>query len=101
MAGTTISVEGVLTKSPTPVLPSFGGETKRESLIDLHQLISEIAASVESNLGRGQHGHFALTMSAEKYMEHTGYVFVPPHNPVDYPPNMGTAQEQALGTKSF
>ena len=34
-------------------------------------------------------------------MEQTDYAFVPPQNPGYYPPTMGTAQEQALGTKSF
>ena len=34
-------------------------------------------------------------------MVHMGYTFVPPHNTSDYPPMMGTAQEQALGTKQF
>ena len=30
-----------------------------------------------------------------------GYAFVPPHNPGNYPPKMGTAREQALRTKRF
>ena len=34
-------------------------------------------------------------------MAHTGYKFVPPNNPGDYPPKMGTAQEQPLRTKRF
>ena len=51
-----------------------------------------------SNLRGGQHGHLALTMMAEEYMEQTGFTFVPPHNPYNYPQSMGSAQEQALGT---
>ena len=34
-------------------------------------------------------------------MAHMGYVFVPPHNPDDYPPTMGNTQEQAPVTKRF
>ena len=34
-------------------------------------------------------------------MAQTGYAFVPPHNPRNYPLTMGTAQEQALRTETF
>ena len=57
--------------------------------------------SVASNLVGGRHGNLALTMTKEEYLSQTGYAFVPPHNPVNYPPTMGTAQEQALRTKRF
>ena len=40
-----------------------------------------------------------LTMTPGDYMAQTGYTSVPPYNPRNYPPTMGTAQEQALGTK--
>ena len=46
MAGATISVKGVLADFPTPILPKIGGEPTREGLIDLHQLVSDNAASV-------------------------------------------------------
>ena len=99
MSGETIDVEGFLAKFPTPVLPKIGGELTRESLIDLHQMFSENVASVDSNLGGYQNGHLALTMTGEEYTTHTGYAFVPPHNPGGYPPTMGTAQDQGLGTE--
>ena len=41
------------------------------------------AASVASNLRGGRHGHLALTITAEDYMEQTGFAFVPPHNSGD------------------
>ena len=40
-------------------------------------------------------------MTSEYYMAHTGYMFVPPHNPGNYLPTIGTYQEQALGTERF
>ena len=46
-------------------------------------MINDKAAFVESNLVGGQHGHLALTMTAEDYMEQTLFAFVPPHNPGD------------------
>ena len=54
-----------------------------------------------SNLGGGRHVHLVITMTDDYYMSHTGYVFVPPHNPGDYPPTMGTVQEQAIETKKI
>ena len=54
-------------------------------MIEIHRLISGDAASMVSNLGGGQHGHLALTMTAEEYMEQTGFMFVPPNNPGNYP----------------
>ena len=50
-----------------------------------------------SNLVGGQHGYLALNMTAREYMEQTDYAFVPPHNPGNHPPKMGTSQEQFLG----
>ena len=73
----------------------------REALIDLHRLIYGNEASVASNLGGGRNTHLAPTMTANEYMEQTGYTFVPQQNPGNYPPTMGTSQEQALGTERF
>ena len=88
MAGATSNTKGVLTDFPTPILPKIGGEPTREGLIDIHRLIRGNAASVALNFGGGRHGHLALTMMAEEYMEQTGFIFFPPHNPGDYPHSM-------------
>ena len=101
MAGARSSFKGVLADFPMSILSKIYGEPTREGLIDLHKLISGNAASVASNQGGGQHGHLALTMTAYEYRSHTGFAFVPPHNPGDYPQSMGSAQEQALGTEKF
>ena len=85
----------------TPILPNIGRDPTRESLIELHRLISGNLAPVALNLRVGRHRHFNLTMIAEDYIAQTGYKFVTLHNPGDYPPTMGTAQEQALGTERF
>ena len=101
MAGATSSVEGVLADFPIPILPKIVGEPTREALIDLHRILISNAASIVSNLGGGHHDHLALTMTADDYLAQTGHTFVPPHNPGDYPPTLGTAQEQTLGTEIF
>ena len=40
-------------------------------------------------------------MTSKYYAAHMVFVFVPPHNPGNYPPTMGNAQDQALGTEKF
>ena len=40
-------------------------------------------------------------MTDEECMEQIVFVFVPPHNPGNYPQSVGSAQEQALGTAKF
>ena len=99
--GATISVWGVLPDFRTPILPNIGGEPTREGLIEIHQLISGNAESLALNLGGGRQGHLSLTITAKEYMEQTEFVFVPMHNPGNYPQSMGSAQEQALGTGKF
>ena len=91
MAGSMSSVEGVFSYFLTPILPNIGGETTREGLIDLHQLVSGNAASVVLNLVGGQHRHLALMMTVKDYMAQTGFSFVPPHKPGDYPQITGNS----------
>ena len=101
MLGTTSSSERFLADFPTPMIPKIGGDPTKEALIKLNQFVSINTASVALNLTGVWHIHLTLTITAEEYMAHTGYAFVPPHNPGNYPPTMGTSQEQALGTEGF
>ena len=64
MAGTKISVEGVLVDFLSQILPNIGRYLMIEYLIKLHWLISGNVASVVSNLGGGLHGHPALKITA-------------------------------------
>ena len=83
MLGTSNSAKGVLADFLMPILPNIVGEPTRESLIEIHQLISENAASMASNIGEVWHDHLALTMTVEEYLSQAGHAFVPPHNPND------------------
>ena len=38
-------------------------------------------------------------MKSKYYNTKTGFAFVPPHNPGNYPQSMGNSQEQAPGTE--
>ena len=55
MSGTVKNVEGVLTNFLMPILPNVTRESKRESLINIHRLISGDMASMESKVGGGWH----------------------------------------------
>lgn len=68
MVGIANIIKGFLVYFPTPIIPKIIGEPTRESLINIHQLISGNAYSVASNLKGGWHGHLALTISAEEYL---------------------------------
>ena len=81
MAGATMSIKGVRTVLPKPILPQIEGGVTREGLIKLHQLISKNVASVASNLGGGHHRHLALIMTREDYTSQMVFPFVLPHNP--------------------
>ena len=72
ITGTTSTVEGVLAYFLTQILPNIGGEQRRESLIELHPLISGNAAYVVMNLGGGRNGHLPVIVTEEDYMAQTG-----------------------------
>ena len=101
MAEATISVEGVIADFPSPILLKIDKEPTREVMIDLHLFITGNSASVALNIVGGQHGHLALLMTAEDYMEQTIFAFVPLYNPGGYPHSIGSTQEQVLRTEKF
>ena len=93
IVGATGSVKGVFTDFLTPILLNSDREPTRKGLIDLHRFISGNAASLVSNLGGVRIRYIALMMTADDYRAHTGFVFVPPYKPGNYPQSMGNAQE--------
>ena len=46
-----------------------------------------------SNIRGGWYGHLVLKMTSKDYAAQTGFAFVPPHNPVNYPPTTGNVQD--------
>ena len=84
------------------MLPNIVGKPTREAVINIHRLLISNAASVAFSLRGvggggcgvwgGRYGNLALTMATEDYLSQTGHTFAPPQNPVNYPPNLGTAQ---------
>ena len=86
------SVDKFLADSTTPILPKIFVEPTIEVLVKLHIIISRNVASVASNLGGGRIGHLLLTITTYYYLAQKCHSFVPPHNPGDYHPLMGTVQ---------
>ena len=94
MATTANKTKGLLVYFPEPILHlhEIAGEPTTESLIDIHRIISGNADYIALNFGGRRHGHLAIKMTTEDYLEQVGHVFVPPRNHFDYPPMMGTPQ---------
>ena len=54
-----------------------------------------------SSLVGVQHIHVTLKMASKEYTAQTGYAFVPPHKPGDYPPTTRSAEEKVIVTEKF
>ena len=78
MDGATSSIKRVIANFTTPILFNIDREPTREALINIHQLISVNALSVESNIVGGRHIHLAQTMTAREYMNEVFYTTVHP-----------------------
>jgi hypothetical protein len=95
-----ISVESFIESFPHPIIPPIEGLPTYESIIDVTRLLNTNAASIHSELGDGQLGHLALTISPAVYAALSAIPFVAPPNPGPVPvlvPNVGTtAQIQGI-----
>jgi hypothetical protein len=88
------SVEAFIESFPHPIIPPIEGLPTYESITDVTRLLNTNAASVHSELGGGQLGHLALTISPAIYATLSAIPFVEPANPGPVPilvPNVGTA----------
>ena len=71
MVGIANSTKGVFMDFLAPILLKISGDLTREALIELHQLIIGNVASFASNIGGVWHGHLALTITKEDFLEQT------------------------------
>ena len=81
-ANTTADIMGAF---PNPSLTPIIGLPTYAAIAELHLLLNQNAASVDSDLGGGQHGHLALTVSAAVYATISAIPFVAPINPGPHP----------------
>ena len=67
---------------PYPIIPKIKGKPNRRDIEKLQKKIYANAATMQTNLGGGNHGHLGLTMSDEQCSTATaGQVFNRPANP--------------------
>jgi hypothetical protein len=94
------SVESFIESFLHPIIPPIEGLPTYESITDVTRLLNTNAASIHSELGDGQLGHLALTISPAVYATLSAIPFVAPPNPGPVPvlvPNVGTtAQIQGI-----
>jgi len=81
-ANTTADIMGAF---PNPSLTPIIGLPTYAAIAEIHLLLNQNAASVDSDLGGGQHGHLALTVSAAVYATISAIPFVAPINPGPHP----------------
>ena len=67
ITGETSSAKELLLDFLEVILPKIGRELTRELLINLHQLVIGIAASMVLNLRGGRNVHLVLKMTSEEY----------------------------------
>ena len=93
----TAQVDSIIESFPNPRIPPLVGRPEHSSLTELKQLLYENAASVQSALGGGGHGHLGLVISNARHSTLTGHNFVPPLNPGTTPviPNGSTGPQIA------
>ena len=93
----TAQVDSIIESFPNPRVPPLVGRPEHASLNELKQLLYENAASVQSALGGGAHGHLGLLISNARHFTLTGENFVPPLNPGSTPniPNGSTGPQIA------
>jgi hypothetical protein len=94
------SVESFIESFPHPIIPPIEGLPTYKSITDVTRLLNTNAASIHSELGDGQLGHLALTISPAVYAPLSAIPFVAPPYPGPVPvlvPNVGTtAQIQGI-----
>jgi len=81
-ATTTADIMGAF---PNPSLSPIIGLPTYAAIAKLHLLLNQNAASVDSDLSGGQHGHLALMVSAAVYATISAILFVTPINPWPHP----------------
>eukprot|EP00957_Ditylum_brightwellii_P175726 13380238-Ditylum_brightwellii.AAC.1 len=69
-------------------LPQVVGLPSYEKIYEVHKLLMENAATINSMVGGGAHDHLGLTLTGQRYLQQTGVNFSPPNNlgPVLVPP---------------
>ena len=93
------SINDIVAKFPTKILPPIPGETDYDCIIQLNQIIYGNSATLTTTLGSGSHGHVSLIMKATLYVTLSATVYVAPNEPpltLDVPSTVTSASRQQL-----
>eukprot|EP00957_Ditylum_brightwellii_P088093 6710498-Ditylum_brightwellii.AAC.1 len=94
------SVEDITKVFPQTFIPKIPGEPDYKQLYEVHLLLIENAASIDTTIGGGHHGHLGLVITPARCLQLTCHPFAPPQNPGPTPtmPNqfMTPAEAKAI-----
>ena len=96
-------VDDIRSGFPQPTVPKIEGEPSYETIQSVHDILKSNAASVQTTLGGGTHGHLGLVILPALYLVVTGHDFVAPANPGSTPtiPNGATNAQIGVITRQF
>ena len=95
----TTSIDDIVAKFPTKILPPITGELDYDCISQLNQLMYGNAAILPTTLGGGAHGHVGLIMKATLYVKLEATSYVTPNEPPltpDVPTTATSASRQQL-----
>ena len=85
------SIDNIVAKFPTKILPPIPGETDYDCISQLNQLMYSNAATLPTTLGGGAHGHVGLIVKATIYVTLAATAYVTPNEPPLTPDVLSTA----------
>eukprot|EP00957_Ditylum_brightwellii_P151033 11500622-Ditylum_brightwellii.AAC.1 len=75
------SVEDIAKVFPQTFIPKILSEPDYKQLYEVHRLLMENTALIDTTIAGGLHGHLGLVITQARYLQLTGHPFVPPQNP--------------------
>ena len=93
------SIDDIVAKIPTKILPLIPGEPDYDCISQLNQIMYGNAATLPTTLGGRAHGHVGLIMKATLYVTLSATAYVTPNEPPltpDVPTTATSASRQQL-----
>ena len=85
------SIDDIVAKFPTKILPPITGEPDYDCISQLNQLMYGNAKTLPTTLGDRAHGHVSLIMKATIYVTLSATAYVTPNEPQITPDVPSTA----------
>ena len=94
MAVKALSVEDIVSKFPIKALPPINGEPTYSGINDMMQALYANAATMQTTLGGGRHGHIGMIMKPALYATLSQVAYEKPEDPGPLPVYGRTASDQ-------